>query len=61
MYYGEGIRYALLLRADIGRWAMVTAKVGITDYFDRDAISSGLQRIDGSSACDVDVQLRIRF
>ena len=60
-FYGRGIRYALLLRADVSAHVMLTAKVGTTDYFDRDHISSGLQRIDRSSMTDMELQLRLKF
>lgn len=60
-YYGEGIRYALRLRTDIGTHWMLIAKIGVTDYFDRDHISSSYQQIDKSSQADLDVQLRWKF
>ena len=59
--YGEGIRYWLMLRANAGRNLMLTAKVGVTDYFDRTIISSSYQEIDRSSKTDVDIQLRWRI
>lgn len=40
---------------------MLSAKVGTTDYFDRDHISSGLQRIDHDSMTDMELQLRLKF
>lgn len=58
MFYGHGLRYALILRADIGKRLFVSAKIGVTDYFDRATISSGLQQIDASSMADVDFQVR---
>jgi hypothetical protein len=61
MCYGKGIRYALISRADIGRHLMLIAKIGVTNYFDRNKISSGLQEINGSSMTDVDVQMRWKF
>lgn len=61
MYYGRGLRYSLLLRADIGRHFALAAKIGTTDYFDRGTISSGLQAIDRSSMTDMLVQLRYKF
>ena len=57
-FYGEGIRYWLMLRANAGRNLMLTAKIGVTNYFDRDTISSSYQEIDRSSKTDVDIQLR---
>ena len=61
MLYGKGIRYALMSRADIGKRLMVTAKIGVTNYFDRSKISSSYQEINGSSMADVDVQIKWKF
>ena len=60
-FSGEGIRYALNIRADISANLMLIAKLGTTDYFDRSCISSGLQQIDHSAQTDLDLQLRWRF
>lgn len=60
-FSGEGIRYALMARIDIARHLMLTAKLGVTDYFDRSAIGSGYQQIDASSQADLDVQMRWVF
>ena len=57
-FYGEGIRYWLMLRARVGRNLMLTAKLGVTDYFDRSQIGSGNQLINQSSQTDMDLQLR---
>ena len=57
-FYGEGVRCWLMLRANAGRNLMLTAKIGVTNYFDRDKISSSYQEIDRSSKTDVDIQLR---
>lgn len=61
MLYGEGIRYALMARMNLGTSLTLTAKIGTTNYFDRTKISSSYQEIDGSSMTDVDVQLRCKF
>jgi len=61
MLYGQGLRYMLTARAQLGSSLMVAAKLGVTDYFDRTVTGSGLQRVNGSSLTDVDVQLRWRF
>lgn len=58
---GEGIRYWLMARAGIGQRLMLTAKVGVTDYFDRSVIGTGYQQVDASSMTDVDVQVRWKF
>ncbi len=57
-YYGEGIRYALALHADIGKHLQLTGKIGTTDYFDRSRISSGLQEISQSSQTELEVQIK---
>jgi hypothetical protein len=59
--YGEGIHYALNLRADFGRNLMVMAKLSTTNYFDRNHISSGKQQIDHSSMTDLEIQARWKF
>lgn len=61
MYYGRGMRYALMLRADLGKRLMATAKVGVTNYFDRNTIGTGLQQVNRSSITDLLVQLRYQF
>ena len=61
MVYGQGIRYAFMTRADIGRHLLLMAKIGITNYFDRSKISSSWQEINGSSMTDVEVQVRWKF
>ena len=59
-FYGHGIRYSLMARAD---WGCLTflAKIGTTDYFDRAVISSGLQQIDGSSQTDLLLQVLLKL
>jgi hypothetical protein len=61
MYYGHGLRYALMLRANVGQRLTATAKVGTTTYFNRSTTGSGLQQIDRSSMTDLLVQLRYVF
>ena len=56
-----GLHYALFLRADMGQRWMLIAKLSVTDYFDRDHISSGLQQIDRSSKADLEFQLRLKL
>lgn len=60
-FSGHGLRTALMLRADFSAHWMVTAKAGLTHYYDRDVISSGLQQIEGSSKTDIDLQVRWKF
>ena len=59
--YGEGIRYWLMLRANVGRSLMLTAKIGTTDYFDRSVIGTSYQQIARSSQTDLDMQIRWKF
>lgn len=61
MFYGHGIRYMVKIKADIGHHLMCMAKLGTSDFFDRDHISSGYQRIDHSHQTDLDLQLRWKF
>jgi hypothetical protein len=61
MLYGKGIRYAVKIRADIGSKLMVVAKIGVTNYFDRSSIASGMEEIRASSMADIDFQLRLKF
>ena len=57
-FYGEGIRYWLMARAGIGKRLTLTAKIGVTDYLDRNVIGSSYQQVDGSSLTDLDLQVR---
>ena len=60
-FYGHGIRLALNMRADFTSHLMLIGKLGMTKYFDRKVIGSGLQRINGSSMTDLEVQLRVKL
>ena len=60
-FSGEGIRYWLMARTEISRRLILTAKFGVTDYFDRSSIGSSYQQIDGSSQSDIDLQIRWKF
>ena len=60
-YYGEGIRYALVARSEIGSHLLLVAKLGTTDYFDRSHISSGLQEISRSSQTDLEIQVKWKW
>lgn len=61
MFYGHGMRYAMNLRAEFNKKIMLIAKLGITQYFDRNKISTGLQEIKGCKQTDLDLQLRIKI
>lgn len=60
-YSGEGIRYTLFVRQDILPHWMLIAKIGVTNYFDRKEIGTGLQTIRQSSKTDLDLQFRWKF
>ena len=60
-YYGNGMRAALLVRADVAQWLMAQVKVGCTKYFDRSSIGTAEREIFASSQTDIDLQLRIRL
>lgn len=60
-FYGNGMRYAANVRVDVNKNLMLLAKLGVTHYFDRSQISTGLQMIDGNTQSDLDLQLRWRF
>ena len=60
-FYGEGIRYWLMLRANIRKSLMLTIKGGVTNYFDRNTIGSGYQQVDRSSLLDIDLQARLKI
>jgi hypothetical protein len=59
MLYGKGIRYAFMTRTEIGKHLLMIVKFGVTNYFDRQKISSSWQEINGSSQTDIDIHLRI--
>lgn len=61
MMYGEGIRYGILVRADISKHLYLLGKISVTDYLDRNHISSGMQQIDQSSQTDVEIQLSVKL
>lgn len=56
-FAGEGMRYSLLATARLFRSLSLTAKLGITNYFDRATIGSGLQQIDHSAQTDLSLML----
>ena len=58
MFYGEGMRSAMLLRSNIGSHLIILCKVGATKYFDRKKISSSYQQINSSWQADMDLQIR---
>lgn len=60
-YYGHGIRYSLVADWKPTASLQFTAKAGVTDYFDRSTIGSSYQQINASSACDIELAMRLRW
>lgn len=60
-FYGEGIRYTLMCTYNFSPSLLLTAKVGISDYFDRSTISSSYQLINHSSMTDLELQVHWTF
>ena len=60
MYYGHGLRYSLMARVKTGHLT-ATAKIGVTNYFDRSSIGTGLQMVSHSSMADMLLQVRWTF
>ena len=60
-FSGEGLRYSLHVRLDLGKRLMLIAKFGHTHYLDRVIISSGNDQIAGNNKCDLQLQARLKF
>ena len=60
-YYGHGLRYALMLKGNLGQRIVAEAKVGTTNYFNRPTIGSGLQEVAHSSTTDLLLSLQYKF
>ncbi len=60
-FFGEGIRYAMIAQVKVIPRLTFIVKLATTDYFDRNAIGSGLQKIDHSSQTDLTLQLKWRM
>jgi hypothetical protein len=61
MFYGEGIRYWFMARTRLINNLTLTAKLGVTNYFDRPTIGTDKQLVNHSSMTDLDLQLSYRF
>ena len=61
MYYGQGIRYSFWLQTTVIPHLTFTAKVGTTNYLDRNRIGSGLQAINQSWATDIELETKVKF
>jgi hypothetical protein len=51
----------MIAKADIGTHLELAAKLGVTNYFDRSTIGTGLQEISRSSMADLLLQLNIKI
>lgn len=60
-FYGEGIHYMAQLSAGVGAGLTLSAKLAVTDCFDRGYTGSGLERVDRSSRTDLEVQALWKF
>lgn len=60
-YYGEGIRYALTVDFTHIKNVELAAKIGTTDYFDRNTTGSGYRLVNQSSLTDLELQARWKF
>ena len=61
-YYYKGFRTTLLASVPIVKQSLfVNAKLGMTRYFNRDVIGSGLEMIDANHREDLQVQIRWKF
>ena len=60
-YFGNGVRLALLASSRFSEKITITAKLGLTKYFDRDKIGSSYQEINGSSTTDLELQAKLRL
>ena len=60
-YYGQGLRYAFLVKWQIINRLTFYFKCGSSHYFDRETIGSGWEKIDGNEKTDVYLVLKWRF
>jgi len=60
-YYNRGVRTYLMAKYDIGRKIDLWVRWGLWSYQNVDAISSGLEEINGSNKMDIKLQIKIRI
>lgn len=60
-YYGRSTRFYLLADWDILPRFTLQGKFGLSTFYDREEISSGLQAIDGNEISELRLQIRWRF
>jgi hypothetical protein len=60
-YYNRGVRTYLMAKYDLGRSVDIWVRWGLWSYQNVDAISSGLEEIEGRRKMDIKLQLKIRL
>lgn len=60
-FYGKGERYTFNARYELNKHIIFQAKYALTHYRDREAISSGLEKIEGNVKSDLYMQIRLKF
>jgi hypothetical protein len=61
LYYGEGLRYYGLVKWKISTHFTLYFKAASTHYFDKQAISSGLEEISGEEKSDIYLLIRYKY
>jgi hypothetical protein len=61
IYYGEGLRYYVVLKWKIANPLTVYIKAASTHYFDKEIISSGLEKIEGKEKSDIYLLIKYKF
>lgn len=60
-YYGNGLRLALMAKAELLPWLTMQLKGGHTHYFDRDTIGTAERQIFSCHQTDIDLQVKVRL
>ena len=60
-FYGRGIRFSSIVKSTLTSNIIVNFKVGLTKYFNRNTISSGLRMINHSHQTDIDLSAKYKF
>jgi hypothetical protein len=61
VYYGQSMKYVLVLKQKLARFFSVQTKLSRTSFLDRDKISSGNEMILGSNKTEIKMQLMAKF
>lgn len=60
-FYGEGFRTYSVLKLNLAKNITIYAKIAWTHYFDRNEISSDLEKIEGNNKADSNLLLKIKI